>query len=152
MAKRVRYGKAKRTLQNQLNETIERVLPIKVIALKTKLVQRAHEKQMRLEAELAERELKTQRREQQELSTNRDEYGSMCTTSQYSAATLDDIQDHVVSIGRDVACGLNYLHLMRPDRIIHQDISSAIFLLSLLNWMDTEPRCLTMVLQTFYLK
>ena len=34
-------------------------------------------------------------------------------------------QDHVVSIGIDVACGLNYLHLMRPDPIIHRDISSA---------------------------
>ena len=34
-------------------------------------------------------------------------------------------QDHVVSIGTDVACGLNYLHLMRPDPIIHRDISSA---------------------------
>ena len=34
-------------------------------------------------------------------------------------------QDHVVSIGSDVALGLNYLHLMRPDPIIHRDVSSA---------------------------
>ena len=34
-------------------------------------------------------------------------------------------RDHVISIGIDVACGLNYLHLMRPDPIIHRDISSA---------------------------
>ena len=26
---------------------------------------------------------------------------------------------HVVSIGTDVARGLNYLHLMRPDPIVH---------------------------------
>ena len=35
------------------------------------------------------------------------------------------LQDHVISIGTDVACGLNYLHLMRPDPIIHRDVSSA---------------------------
>ena len=34
-------------------------------------------------------------------------------------------RNHVISIGIDVACGLNYLHLMRPDPIIHRDISSA---------------------------
>ena len=34
-------------------------------------------------------------------------------------------RNHVVSIGTDVACGLNYLHLMRPDPIIHRDVSSA---------------------------
>ena len=34
-------------------------------------------------------------------------------------------QDNVISIGTDVACGLNYLHLMKPDPIIHRDISSA---------------------------
>eukprot|EP00731_Ephydatia_muelleri_P000016 Em0001g16a len=34
-------------------------------------------------------------------------------------------RDHVISISTDVAQGLNYLHLMRPDPIIHRDISSA---------------------------
>ena len=35
----------------------------------------------------------------------------------------------VVSIGRDVASALNYLHLMRPDPVLHRDISSANVLL-----------------------
>ena len=39
------------------------------------------------------------------------------------------LQDHVISIGTDVACALNYLHLMRPDPIIHRDVSSANVLL-----------------------
>ncbi|KAL5509622.1 hypothetical protein EMCRGX_G005022 [Ephydatia muelleri] len=38
-------------------------------------------------------------------------------------------QDHVITIGIDVARGLNYLHLMRPDPIIHRDVSSAHVLL-----------------------
>ena len=38
-------------------------------------------------------------------------------------------RDHVISIGRDVARGLNYLHKMRPDPIIHRDVSSANVLL-----------------------
>ena len=35
------------------------------------------------------------------------------------------LRDQVISIGTDVACGLNYLHLVRPDPIIHRDVSSA---------------------------
>ena len=38
-------------------------------------------------------------------------------------------QGHVISIATDVACGLNYLHLMKPDPIIHRDVSSANVLL-----------------------
>ena len=46
-------------------------------------------------------------------------------------------RDHVITIGIDVARGLNYLHLMRPDPIIHRDVSSANVLLEpigLGNW------------------
>ena len=39
------------------------------------------------------------------------------------------LRDHVISVGTDVACALNYLHLMNPDPIIHRDISSANVLL-----------------------
>ena len=35
----------------------------------------------------------------------------------------------VKAIGLDVACGLNYLHLIQPDPIVHRDISSANVLL-----------------------
>ena len=35
----------------------------------------------------------------------------------------------VVSIGRDMASALNYLHLMKPDPVLHRDISSANVLL-----------------------
>ena len=38
-------------------------------------------------------------------------------------------QGHMISIGTDVACALNYLHLMKPDPIIHRDVSSANVLL-----------------------
>ena len=46
-------------------------------------------------------------------------------------------RDHVISIGTDVACALNYLHQMKPDPIIHRDVSSANVLLEpigLGNW------------------
>ena len=36
----------------------------------------------------------------------------------------------ILSIGLDVARALNYLHLMRPDPVIHRDISSANVLLN----------------------
>ena len=38
-------------------------------------------------------------------------------------------RDNVISIGTDVACALNYLHLMKPDPIIHRDVSSTNVLL-----------------------
>lgn len=37
--------------------------------------------------------------------------------------------DQIVSVSMDVACGLNYLHLMKPEPVIHRDISSANVLL-----------------------
>lgn len=36
---------------------------------------------------------------------------------------------HILSIAKDVACALNYLHLTKPSPIIHRDISSANILL-----------------------
>ena len=36
----------------------------------------------------------------------------------------------ILSIGLDIARGINYLHLMRPDPVIHRDISSANVLLN----------------------
>lgn len=47
--------------------------------------------------------------------------------AQYGKQTLTYPQ--VISISEDVARGLNYLHLMKPDPIIHRDISSANVLL-----------------------
>ena len=38
----------------------------------------------------------------------------------------------VKAISLDVACGLNYLHLIRPDPIVHRDISSANVLLEVI--------------------
>ena len=38
-------------------------------------------------------------------------------------------RDHTISISIDVASGLNYLHLMRPDPIVHRDVSTANVLL-----------------------
>ena len=38
----------------------------------------------------------------------------------------------VKAISLDVACGLNYLHLIRPDPIVHRDISSANILLEVI--------------------
>ena len=35
------------------------------------------------------------------------------------------VRDHDISMGTNEACGLNYLHLVRPDPIIHRDVSSA---------------------------
>ena len=43
--------------------------------------------------------------------------------------TLTPLHDHVISIGTDVACALNYLHLMKPEPIMHRDVSSANVLL-----------------------
>ena len=37
---------------------------------------------------------------------------------------------HIISIARDVARALNYLHLTRPDPILHRDVSSANVLLN----------------------
>ena len=51
-------------------------------------------------------------------------------------------RDHVIIIGIDVARGLNYLHLMRPDPIIHRDVSSANVLLEPIgssNWKAKVP-------------
>ena len=36
---------------------------------------------------------------------------------------------HTMAISRDIALALNYLHLMKPDAIVHRDISSANILL-----------------------
>ena len=47
--------------------------------------------------------------------------------AQYAKQTLTYPQ--VISISEDVAKGLNYLHLMKPDPMIHRDISSANVLL-----------------------
>ena len=38
----------------------------------------------------------------------------------------------VKAISHDVACGLNYLHLIQPDPIVHRDISSANVLLEII--------------------
>ncbi len=46
---------------------------------------------------------------------------------QYGKQTLTYPQ--IITISEDVAKGLNYLHLMKPDAIIHRDISSANVLL-----------------------
>ena len=35
----------------------------------------------------------------------------------------------VLTITQDIACGLNYLHLFKPDPILHRDVSSANVLL-----------------------
>ena len=37
--------------------------------------------------------------------------------------------DHIIIIGRDVSCGLNYMHQSKPHPIIHRDISSGNVLL-----------------------
>ena len=56
--------------------------------------------------------------------------------------------DQVIPIGTDVAYGLNYLHLMKPDPIIHRDVSSAKVLIEPIGWAIGEPRYLTIVLLT----
>ena len=38
----------------------------------------------------------------------------------------------VLAIGEDIACALNYLHLFKPDPIIHRDVSTANVLLQML--------------------
>ena len=48
----------------------------------------------------------------------------------------------MISIGADVARVLNYLHLMKPDPIIHRDVSSANVLLEPIgsgNWKAKVP-------------
>ena len=37
----------------------------------------------------------------------------------------------VLTISQDIACGLNYLHLFKPDPILHRDVSTANVLLTL---------------------
>eukprot|EP00731_Ephydatia_muelleri_P032496 Em0024g40a len=46
------------------------------------------------------------------------------------------LRDQVISIGTDVACGLNYLHLVRPDPIIHRD-SQGCLTMARLNFLTT---------------
>ena len=38
----------------------------------------------------------------------------------------------VLAIGEDIACALNYLHLFKPDPILHRDVSSANVLLQMI--------------------
>ena len=38
----------------------------------------------------------------------------------------------VLTISQDIACGLNYLHLFKPDPILHRDVSTANVLLQLI--------------------
>ena len=38
----------------------------------------------------------------------------------------------VLAISQDIACGLNYLHLFKPDPILHRDVSTANVLLQLI--------------------
>ena len=38
-------------------------------------------------------------------------------------------REHVISISRDVSCGLNYMHQYKPHTILHRDISSGNVLL-----------------------
>ena len=38
----------------------------------------------------------------------------------------------VLAISQDIACGLNYLHLFKPDPILHRDVSTANVLLELI--------------------
>ena len=45
-------------------------------------------------------------------------------------AVLEQGPAHITSIARDVARALNYLHLTRPDPILHRDVSSANVLLN----------------------
>ena len=62
-----------------------------------------------------------------------DDYKPVIITELMSASLQSIIeklsQGQVVSIGTDVASGLNYLHLMRPDPIIRRDVNSANVLL-----------------------
>ena len=46
----------------------------------------------------------------------------------------------VKAVCMDIACGLNYLHLIQPDTIIHRDISSANVLLEIMQLIQWRAK------------